>query len=151
MSKLDTLQDMFNAVDIMVCRLSGFPPINKLLKEYPDGSRKLDECFSPFLPKEAYLTPENEYDFTDDNLELENMKNFQWGITDNIIPALKACVTNYGADINKDYFRILDEISETLNKKILLAEGELNEDKEYIKDELMHNVIAIEVDDYELD
>ena len=145
MLKTNTLQDMFDSVNTIVCRLSGFPPVNKLLREYPDGSRQLDECFSPFLSEEAYLTPENACDFTKSHLDLENLKNFKWGIDDNIMPAIKQCSTDYGA------IHSLEEISEYLNKRIIEMEGELNEDKKYIKDELMHNVVAIEIDDYELD
>lgn len=149
--KTYTIQEMFDSVNKIVCNLSDYPPVNKLLREYPDGSRVLDEGYSPFLPEEAYLTPENACDFTKSHLDLENMKNFKWGIDDNILPAIKQCSTNYGASINAGYIHSLEEISEYLNKRIIEMEGELNEDKKYIKDELMHNVVAIEVDDYELD
>ena len=47
--KTYTIQEMFDSVNKIVCNLSGYPPVNKLLREYPDGSRVLDEGYSPFL------------------------------------------------------------------------------------------------------
>lgn len=134
--KTYTIQEMFDSVNKIVCNLSGYPPVNKLLREYPDGSRILDEGYSPFLPEEAYLTPENVYDFTKSHLDLENMRNFKWGIDDNILPALKQCSTDYGASINTGYIHSLEEISEYLNKRIIEMEGELNSNKEYLNEEM---------------
>lgn len=131
-----TIQEMFDTVNKIVCNLSDYPPVNKLLMEYPDGKRVLDEGYSPFLPMEAYMTPEIDFDFTERHLKLENMKNFKWGIDDNIMPALKQCGSDYGNPVSEKYIHSLDEISEYLNKRIIELEGELNSEKEYLNEEM---------------
>ena len=57
------------------------------LQEQPDGSKILDQGYSPFLPKEAFIT--DEHYPNDVEVYIENLKNFRWGINDNIFKDVK--------------------------------------------------------------
>lgn len=73
-----------------------FEDVNKIIKKYglqdylqeqPDGSKILDQGYSPFLPKEAFIT--DEHYPNDVEVYLENLKNFRWGVNDNILKDVK--------------------------------------------------------------
>jgi hypothetical protein len=120
----ERLNNMCKDVDIVLntYRLTDF------LQEQPDGRLVLAQGYSPFLPKEAFIT-EGNYPSDLDCL-VENIKNFKWGIKDNIIPALE----NYFIDDKKSIKHLnmivseLDDFLKNVVPEISLSTKEKTEE-----------------------